>query len=77
LYNVSDLLRFPEYHFENFPYIIARSKEHLSMINVRTRLVYKLISEQKPNFDNEFSAIVPSRSIEDGGQIYVIFSSTK
>lgn len=77
LMNCSDLMRLPEYHYEFFPFIIARSKNTLSLVNVRSRRVFNLISEQKPNFDNEFSAVTPNGKIEQGGSISVIFSSTK
>jgi hypothetical protein len=55
--NCSDLLRFPEYSYEAFPFIIARAKSNLYLVNVRSRQTYDLLQEQKPNFDNEFSAI--------------------
>lgn len=70
-------MRLPEYHYDIFPYIIARSKTHLSLVNVRSRTVYSLIHEQKPNFDNEFSAVTPNGKLENGGSISIIFSSTK
>lgn len=77
LINCSDLLRLPEYNYDTFPYIIVRSKHNISLVNVRSRIVYNLIHEQKPNFDNEFSAITPNGKIEEGGSVNIIFSSTK
>ena len=35
LLNCSDLMRLPEYHYEHFPYVVARSKSHLCLVNVR------------------------------------------
>ena len=70
-------MRLPEYHYEQFPYVVARSKNHLCLVNVRSKQVWGLISEQKPNFDNEFSAVVPNGKIGSGGSISIIYSSTK
>ena len=77
LMGVSDLLRLPEYNYSTFPYVIARSKQNLSLINVRKRTVYNLITDQNPNYDNEFSAITSLGRIDDGGSFILIFQSTK
>ena len=77
LLNVSDLMRLPEYDYLEFPYILVRSKHHVSIVNVRTCHIYNLVSDMKPNFDNEFSAVVPNGKIDEGGSITIIFSSSK
>jgi hypothetical protein len=38
-------MRIPEYDYDTFPYVIARTKNNLSLINVRTRSCYVLTSE--------------------------------
>lgn len=65
--NVSDLLRMPEYNYQTFPYILSRSKHHISLINVKTKHVYHLLDDLKPNFDNEFTAVTPNGNVEEGG----------
>ena len=75
--NCSDLLLFPEYSYESFPFIIARAKLNLYLVNVRSRQTYDLLQEQKPNFDNEFSAITSKGKMDSGGTVDIIFSSTK
>ena len=78
LTNVSDLCRLPEYNYQDFPYVIARTKSSLVLINVRNRQSYTLLDEiWKPNFDNEFTAAVAVGKIDQGGSITVIYSSTK
>ena len=75
--NVSDLMRLPEYDYQAFPYVLARSKHHISLVNVKTKHVYHLIDELKPNFDNEFTAVTPNGTIEEGGTFEIIYSSAK
>ena len=70
---VSDLLRLPEYNYHTFPYVIARSKQNVLLVNVRKRTVYNLLADQKPNYDNEFSAITAIGKIEEGGSFVLIF----
>jgi len=77
LLNISDLMRLPEYDYVEFPFVLVRSKYYLSIVNVRTLHCYKLVTDLKPNFDNEFSAVVPDGKIDDGGTITIIFSSSK
>jgi len=60
-----------------FPYVIVRTLNHLCLVNVRSRQVYCLIEDHKPNFDNEFSSVVANGKIAQGGTIQIIYSSTK
>ena len=77
LTNISDLMRLPEYHHESFPYILARSKHGIQLVNLRTLHAYNLLHDFKPNFDNEFSAVTPNGKIDEGGSITIVFSSAK
>lgn len=73
LIGISDLLRLPEYNYQTFPYVIARSQKNLSLINVRKRTVFNLLVDPKPNYDNEFSAITSLGKIEEGGSFLLIY----
>jgi len=70
--NCSDLIPFPNFHMDKMPFLISRTLNAISIIDLKQRQVYKLHEEEKPEYDNNFMSIVS----QEGG-VCVAFSSKK
>ena len=58
LEQTTDIKPMPGYDIGTFPFLIARAKSCISLIDIKNENIYSLIQDKKPDFDNEFLSLV-------------------
>ena len=71
LEHTTDIKPMPGYDIGTFPFLIARARSCINLIDIKNEKIYSLIQDKKPDFDNEFLSLVPNSD----GSVSIVYST--